>query len=284
MATQRRKAGPSEEELIVRAWEKARIALEEKGVAGAAALGAPKLRPLVIERLLADGYELGGKKVRMPLEGQLLDLLTNGSRVPLSQLAKRLSGTTAAEAKKLAARLDKEEKLKIVVRGKELSVVPVSEPTLQLAQSKRLSIEVNNLLKSVRKAINAKPPATLLLSDLEETFEDWQALTIESPAPPSARIVQHSLPSSWDTVRGLLLALSDEDTGLSSVPDLAKRFRVEFPDVDLKALLLSAHRRGEVELRPEGGIARLSSADASLCPQGAGGLPLSWARLIGANR
>lgn len=267
----------SEEALLLKALVKARAALEDKGVAGAAQLGSPKLRPQVVHRLQQEGFELAGKRVRVPLESQLSALVEAGAHTPLTQLAKRLGGTTSAEAKKSAIQLCKAGGAQLILRGKVLSLVPASESTLEPQALKRLVLELTDSLKWLKKAATTKPSSSVLRSDWAEVLELWTSLLSSvsaSAAPPRPQ-------GDWASLRGVLMALADEDTGLTSVPVLAQRLSKEFPQLDLKLLLLSAHRKSRVELRPEGGIGRLSADEVALCPRGAGGLPLSWVRLLG---
>src|SRR5690606_2647313 len=86
--------------------------------------------------------------------------------------------------------------------------------------------------------------------------------------------------NSWALVQAAVHALAHEETGLARVPEVSRRLHAESPLIDLKSELLEAYKKGLVELRPEGGIGRLSVEEATLCPAGAGGIPLSWIRLI----
>lgn len=81
---------------------------------------------------------------------------------------------------------------------------------------------------------------------------------------------------------GLMLAMieSAEEHGsdLAYIPDVVRASGLS-PSA-AKRKILDAHREGWIQLRPEGGMGRLSRADAELCPEGAGGLPLSWAKVL----
>jgi hypothetical protein len=78
-----------------------------------------------------------------------------------------------------------------------------------------------------------------------------------------------------ESLRKVIESLTDS-SGLASVPEVSRQMPA---GSDTKKLLLEAYREGWLELRPEGGMNRLSDADAALCPVGAGGIPLSWCRL-----
>lgn len=284
MATDKARRKTSDQELIQRALEKARTALEEKGVAGAAQLGAPRLRSLVAKTLQEEGFELSGKRVRLPLRAQLLDLIATGAHTPLTQLAKRLSGTTTAEAKKLASQLSERGDAQLVLRDKVLTFIPPTEATLKSGELKKLAADMNEKLKWLKKALNGKPPAGILVSDLQENLAAWHQLA--STGPLLRRQVAKPAPlattetNSWALVQAAVHALAHEETGLARVPEVSRRLHAESPLIDLKSELLEAYKKGLVELRPEGGIGRLSVEEATLCPAGAGGIPLSWIRLI----
>ena len=98
------------------------------------------------------------------------------------------------------------------------------------------------------------------------------ASSVRAAAPPTHDSLREAL-------RGALLALRDEDTALARVPEVSRRLRERASAQAVIEALLAASRQGELELRPEGGIGRLTDEDAALCPQGAAGVRLSWVRL-----
>lgn len=283
MATRKAGGKTPDPELIQRALVKARATLTEKGVAGGALLGAARLRPSVVSTLQEEGFELVGNKVRVRLESQLIDLVSSGAHTPLTQLQKRLSGTTAAEAKRLATKLTLRGDAQLVLREKVLTLVPKTEVTLAQAELKQLVTEMDSRLKWLKKAMNGKAPAGVLKADLKESLTGWSQLASAERSPQATLATPKAVApktNHWKLIRGALLALANEDTGLARVPEIGRRLHVESPAVDLKAELLEAYQNGLVELRPEGGIGRLSIEDAALCPTGAGGIPLSWIRLL----
>lgn len=84
-----------------------------------------------------------------------------------------------------------------------------------------------------------------------------------------------------DALAQLLAALDaehDERTGLSFVPAVVRRLSSAMTVSAAHDALLSAARRELVELRPEGGLARLSAEELAQCPPGPAGTLLSWAR------
>jgi hypothetical protein len=73
-------------------------------------------------------------------------------------------------------------------------------------------------------------------------------------------------------------ATRDPRTGLSFVPAIVARLKAELDSARVTAALLEAARNGLLELRPEGGIQRLSREELLVCPPGPQGTRLSWAR------
>ena len=84
-------------------------------------------------------------------------------------------------------------------------------------------------------------------------------------------------------VLGALDATRDARTGLSFVPHLVQRLLSGTPVAAIHAALLAAAREERIELRPEGGLARLTREELGLCPPGPSGTRLSWARRLDAG-
>jgi hypothetical protein len=76
-------------------------------------------------------------------------------------------------------------------------------------------------------------------------------------------------------------ATRDVQTGLSFVPRLVQRLLSNVPLPVAHQMLLTAAREELIELRPEGGLGRLTSDELGLCPPGPAGTRLSWARSLG---
>jgi hypothetical protein len=84
-----------------------------------------------------------------------------------------------------------------------------------------------------------------------------------------------------DALAHLLDALDaarNERTGLSFVPAIVQHLSPPMTVSVAHDALLSAARCELIELRPEGGLARLSAEELALCPPGPLGTRLSWAR------
>lgn len=77
-------------------------------------------------------------------------------------------------------------------------------------------------------------------------------------------------------LRKAIRAAADRDTGLAFVPAL----KTGVPTVTTKDWLCEAYAAGEVELRPEGGMHRLTNEERYRCPVGPKGAPLAWVRIL----
>jgi hypothetical protein len=67
--------------------------------------------------------------------------------------------------------------------------------------------------------------------------------------------------------------------GLSFVPSIVKRLEAKgLSREEAKNAVLAAGQLEVIELRPEGGMGRLSKAELDACPPGPEGTVLSWAR------
>jgi hypothetical protein len=265
-----KKAPISDEEKLELALVAARRSLAETRVASGTKLGPAQLRERVVEQLMREGFERAGKQVRAPLTAQMAELLESGAHLPLSTLPKRLKGSSTVEIKKLASALVREGKAHLVLRGRQVALVPPAEHALTISQLAEALREAKSLLDWLKKAKADKLPVSVLVSDLKEALATF---------PQGKTSPQQSDPS-FLTLRGALLALRDEESGLISIPALSTRLRPQMTAERVKTELLNAFRQGLLELRPEGGIGRLSPDDAALCPLGAGGIPLSWAQLL----
>jgi hypothetical protein len=295
----KRKVTP--EQQLETALARARVELRTKGVAAGAKLGGPAIRPQVVARLCSEGYEPTAKGLRVRLDVQVEQLLAQGEPVPLSGLAKHLKGATGAEAKEFALQLRREGKAHFVLRGKSPCVVSCGETVLgrneldvTVKRIKGAALKLSALATWLDKARKDKRDLTVLEGELAAELAGLAAM-VEYPAneEDAAATAQRTedrvgrgeqarvtLPELGVALRGAILALRDEDSRLASIPQVSRRLREHATPEAVKRVLLDEHRRGQVELRPEGGIGRLSEEERALCPTGAGGIPLSWVSLL----
>jgi hypothetical protein len=119
----------------------------------------------------------------------------------------------------------------------------------------------------------------LLHADVEEALR--KALPSVTASAPSAR-------AASPTVKDVNAAIDArrEPSGLTWVPDLVRALGGATPPAGdavreaVHAELLRGARSGDLELRPESGMGRLSPEDDALCISGPQGSRLSWVRRI----
>ncbi len=287
------------------------------------ALGPPRARPAVVERLKEAGYEVTRSVVRRALVEQLRAALADGAFIPLKSVATFVSGATAKEAKLVATRLVAAGEAHLVRRTKIDTLVPASAPVVTRAQLAALQSALATLQKQVAPLTRSAAKATLLRDDvirlLEPALDQLQEPSAKSPlggakrasrlavernsgfgsaprenaprenAPrenaPRENAPRENAPREHGTnglerLWGVLDAVQDERLGLSFIPKVMQELSPQLEPKAAQSVLLAAAKAGLVELRPEGGLGRLSEAELELCPTGPGGTRLSWARRV----
>ncbi|HEX4339023.1 MAG TPA: hypothetical protein VH062_24115 [Polyangiaceae bacterium] len=260
---------------------KARATLDEDGVIKLTALGPSAARSAVVQRLCALGFEATKSLIRRPIAAQLADALAQGSFVPVKSIASFVRGGSAAEAKTAAAKLIENGMAVRVFRGSAEVIVPTSAPVLspdELLAARRLVQSLSKVLAKVTKARGA----TLLTADVVDEIRDALPVVVRStPSKASVRAPAVLNTHEADPL-GLVLeavdATRDEKVGLSFIPRVVDHLRPELGAATVQRVLLEAAGRGIVELRPEGGLNRLTADELELCLPGPQGTRLSWAR------
>jgi hypothetical protein len=115
-----------------------------------------------------------------------------------------------------------------------------------------------------------KNHAELLATHAAQLLSTTRMLESDPPTLHPDAAIEHLL--------AVIDAVQDERTGLSFVPAVVRRLNRAMAVSAAHDLLLTAARREVIELRPEGGLGRLSSEELALCPPGPAGTRLSWAR------
>ena len=236
-------------------------------------LGTSKVRAAVLAELQARGFEQTKSFVRVPLSRQLEARLVHGGRLRANAIQGALVGAAKSEAKPAAAQLVLEGRAQWVVRGGDLTLVGVHESVLGPAECRGRAQELDTLAKALKKAATGKAPVALLRADLLDELSELVRQLAPEVRDPSKGAAQSGDGKVVDAVR----QLRDASSKLAWVPDVIRRLG---DSADGRELLLRAARERKIELRPEGGLSRLADADRLLCPVGAGGAPLSWARLL----
>lgn len=280
------------EEQVSAAVGAARAALETDGFVAAAQLGPTKIRAEVATRLLGEGFEKAGKGVRLPLSKQVDALVESRQHIPVNRFASLLRGVSATEATKQRIALVRDGRMALVLRGKQLTLVPNSERVVNRRSLKPLVDALKTAQAWLAKANADKAGATVLQADVVEALSEVTRLVAAPDAEKrralesgTSRVSNRVTPTTHGTaidaaVRGAILTLRDEDTALASVPAVSRKLRTSATATEIIQALLEGFKKGQLELRPEGGISRLSNAEIALCPKGAGGVPLSWVRLL----
>jgi hypothetical protein len=281
---QRKQAPPAVDAAALEA--EARDALAREGAIKLSSVKPSSLRAALSETLSRDGFEVTQSVIRRPLRAQLLDALAHGALVPVKSLSAHVRGAAAAELKRLTEDAIREGLARRVLRGTAEVLVGEDVRVLSGAGLESMRLRIVGLGKALEKATK-KPGLTLLASDAQDALEQAITAVAEHGAAKSATKAPHTSATpqkpSDEPMRALLAAVDstrDVRTGLSFVPAVVGRLA---PTVDAGAavkLLLTAAERELLELRPEGGIGRLSEAELSVCPAGPHGTRLSWARRL----
>jgi hypothetical protein len=122
-------------------------------------------------------------------------------------------------------------------------------------------------------AVAAREVAAREVAAHEVAAREVAAREVAARAPAASAVV--------DPLAALLAALDavrDVGSGMSFVPAVVRRLSAAMPVSEALELLMRAARRELIELRPEGGLGRLSGEELALCPPGPAGTRLSWAR------
>lgn len=238
-------------------------------------------------RLAGEGYEQAGSWLRRPLDEQVREALGHGAALTKKGLAALVRGASAAELVRTLSALEKGGELFRVLRGKSETFTGAGADVLSppsLAALKPVLAELSRALAAVSK----KKGMTLLAGDVAASLDEARGVLDRHAAgrsalrAPEARAAPPE--SSTSGQAGPLLdaldATRDEQTGLSFVPRVVDRLLQNVSLAVAHEMLLQAARDERIELRPEGGLGRLTSAELGLCPAGPGGMRLSWARRL----
>jgi len=234
--------------------------------------GIPRAQvPEALEQLTAKGLEVAGKFIRVPLAKQLSSQLASAGLLPLRSIDSYVQGANKREATAAASELVAARRARFIVRSTELLLGAVETPALADRDLDRLESATAKLAAAIKLA--RRKGATLLRSDVEEAVRAFAPAPAPAPAPAAAKpTVLRDIRASIDQHR--------ESSGLTWVPKLVRALG-GLPARDaVHAELLRGARAGELELRPESGMGRLSEEDAALCLAGPQGSRLSWVRRI----
>ncbi len=256
----------------------AKLVADEGAIAKSALAkhGVPRARvAFALEQLAASGLEVTSKFVRVPLAQQLAAQLSSAGLLPLRSIESYVHGANKREATAAASELVTANGARFVVRSTELLLASSETAALDDRDLDRLETATATLAAAVKLA--RRKGGTLLRADVEQALRAFVPVPTAPTAPtaPSATKASplQSIRASIDAHR--------ETSGLTWVPKLVRALG-GLPARDaVHAELLRGARAGELELRPESGMGRLSEEDAALCLAGPQGSRLSWVRPIG---
>jgi uncharacterized protein YfaS (alpha-2-macroglobulin family) len=259
------------------------------------ALKPKALAERLVPALVAEGFEANTTWLRRPLQAQLEQALAHGAAVARKSLGAQLRGASPAELQRALGDAERAGKLKRVLRGKAEVLVGGAAAVLSTAELPQLRATVSALDKLLAQALRKKG-LTLLASDVQQALEQALQLLPRAKQPnqqegaratgPAAQ-AESAPPSSERALQSVVAAVGatrDGNTGLSFVPDVVRRLLPAMPAAVARSMLLLAANRELVELRPEGGLGRLTAEDLELCPPGPAQTRLSWARLLAGGQ
>jgi hypothetical protein len=248
--------------------------LDREKTLARSSVGPAAVRDQLLARLRARGYEITPKVVRMPLSEQLESALTDGSYIALKAVGAHVRGATATEARKAALLLLERGRARLALRSQSETLVPATADVVAGRELAAVATRVADLAKQLQKAVRKGKGAGVLRADLRDVLDAGPALRAQGTprtAEPTAALPR--VLRAVDKAR-------DAALGLSFVPKIVALLAPDLEPNAAKKALLEAASRGLVELRPEGGLGRLTDAERQACPEGPQGTRLPWARRI----
>jgi hypothetical protein len=266
----------------------ARRKLADEGVLRLSTVKPKQVREEVVLRLRSEGFEVTRSVVRRPLAAQLSAALAHGATLSLKSIGSHVQGATAPEVKRTALGLVAQGKAHRVLRGTADTLAASDLLVASREELKTLRSILDGMSKNIARALRDRGGMTLLRADVKDALEKaWPEVTngifAKSRDNPSTRArggAQVVAASPIERILAAVDATRDARSGLSFVPDIAKWIGTTMNAASARDALMLAASRGLLELRPEGGLNRLSEAELALCPPGPQGTRLSWVRRL----
>lgn len=281
---QRKKVAPVVDEAAIVA--ALRDELQREGVAKLSRINPARIRAEIAEKLKQEGFEATKTLLRQPLHAQLRAALQHGALVPVKSLASHVRGATATELKRLTETSVGEGMVRLVLRGAAVLLAGAEVRVLSGTEVEALRKRVVGLGKALEKVTRKKGlsllavDATGALSEALTAVNEPLRAKAASTAPRPAPLQQQPHDDGMGALLEAVDSTRDVRTGLSFVPSVVGRLAPALSTRAAVKLLLTAAERELLELRPEGGIGRLSEAELSVCPPGPHDTRLSWARRL----
>jgi hypothetical protein len=162
-----------------------------------------------------------------------------------------------------------------VIRTSIETLVPVTADVVANEALATASKRAQDLAKQLNAAARKGEGVGVLRADM--------AQALDRVLPEQSRGAHRGRPgpsSALDLVLRAVDAARDAKVGLSFVPSVVELLSADLDGPSAQDALIDAASRGLVELRPEGGLGRLSDAERMACPVGPQGTRLSWVRRI----
>jgi hypothetical protein len=276
-SARKRSAAPALDETQVEAeLEAVRQRLELDGGVKLSTIKPKALAGRLATALAAEGFERSATWIRRPLREQLDRALAHGAALDRKSLAAQVRGASALELQRALLDAEREGRLRRVLRGKAEVHVGSAAAVLSAPELGRLRATVGALEKGLARAARKKG-LTLLVSDVQQALQEATQLL---PRPAAVSPVDGKGETALRSVVAAVGAAQDGNTGLAFVPDIVRWLSPAMSPAVAREMLLLAASRELVELRPEGGLGRLTPEDLELCPPGPARTRLSWARLL----
>lgn len=260
--------------------QRVRQRLSAEGAVKLSKIQPKAMREILVARLAAEGFELNKSYARRPLLDQLREALAHGATVAKKSLGAVVRGASAPELGRALIEAERRGEVRRILRGKTEAFTAPETRVLAPGQLSALRAALSSLEKALAAAARKKG-VSLLASDVEQVLEEAQRVLREPlSGDTGTQVVGVVKQPGLDTLLAALQATQDERTGLAFVPKVIARL---LPDMTLavaQGVLLTAARQELIELRPEGGLGRLTPEELRLCPPGPGGTRLSWARRL----
>lgn len=164
--------------------------------------------------------------------------------------------------------------------GKKKNVSQLASDVVQMLSAAQHVLEDDFALKPPLEADPDEAVTTRAPSVAARTEASPSSVKPVTPAakPGDAKAPGHASSDALAELLSALDAAHDARSGMSFVPAIVRQLSAAMTAPEALDLLLQAARRELIELRPEGGLGRLSHEELALCPPGPAGTRLSWAR------
>jgi hypothetical protein len=270
--------------------ESAERRVRDRGFVAASKLmggkSSARLRAALVDALVARGLERARRGVRVPPSEQLESALGAARALSMAGLHERLSGVSAREARAAAHALVRASRAVLTREGRRELLLVVDDRTLSAAETGALAGAaklIDGVAKRLRellraaKPTRARPATSVLRSDARAVATDLEdaaraATSAAGKAAPKAE------PAPIARVLDKARDLEIDGLGLVYVPDLVRALD-ELGAGGVHAALRAAADTGQIELRPESGLDRLSAEERAACLVGPSGRLVSYVRL-----